>query len=539
MSSPNPTIMSELYLSSNDIPGGKYLPFHPASSKVCVPCQKLSALDEIVNLELGITGLENERQKLKEQMNYIHDRFFHRLPPETAAEIFKFCIPEDIMDLDLRVVPSRYVVSAPLILSAVCRRWRNIAHSTPQLWKTLPLPFQASNYNSFPNSFLVKEWINHAGQLPLSLNVYLSDNSREDSEVEIINVLNQYSDRWLHLKCKGPFSLLSQFSSDTQDLPQLRTLNLENPVSYGPFRRITNDKLKLHPLYLNALSIAHITLVALDFNCDHLTQLDMRSGSLYECIEVLRRAPLLTQCTFNLLRESNPIDHVEFPLPLDPIVQPRIQYLEITGVLYRGIFEHLLCPSLKTLVLDTMAALVPIIVNFLGGSGCFLESLKLINIKLSESDATSLCQGIPTLQHLHVGPNSFSMSPKILLLRLAEFSASNGETEPRYLPNLRSLSFDYFAFDDWIVLPNIFGTSTTNATQPTEHRRHVLQTVAISTYSHVRQVWIKSDRIYNIGEETLKRMIRLREMGVKWKLQVGRDQEDLIELASAHYGELK
>ncbi|KAJ7720030.1 hypothetical protein B0H16DRAFT_1224947, partial [Mycena metata] len=48
-------------------------------------------------------------------------------PAELISEIFIACLPDNG-----RVQPSRH--TAPLSLARICRHWREIALSTPQLW---------------------------------------------------------------------------------------------------------------------------------------------------------------------------------------------------------------------------------------------------------------------------------------------------------------------------------------------------------------------------------------------------------------------
>ncbi|KAG2738844.1 hypothetical protein P692DRAFT_20757495, partial [Suillus brevipes Sb2] len=51
----------------------------------------------------------------------------HRLPTEILSEIFLLCFPQDQPGL------------APLLLSTVCRRWREVAVGFPKLWCMLQL----------------------------------------------------------------------------------------------------------------------------------------------------------------------------------------------------------------------------------------------------------------------------------------------------------------------------------------------------------------------------------------------------------------
>ncbi|KAF8528517.1 hypothetical protein BU17DRAFT_16876, partial [Hysterangium stoloniferum] len=54
-----------------------------------------------------------------------------KLPPETLGLIFIQCLPDEESN-----GLSTSVLDVPLLLMRVCRRWSNIARSTPQLWTT-------------------------------------------------------------------------------------------------------------------------------------------------------------------------------------------------------------------------------------------------------------------------------------------------------------------------------------------------------------------------------------------------------------------
>ncbi|KAJ7123278.1 hypothetical protein C8R43DRAFT_866498, partial [Mycena crocata] len=49
------------------------------------------------------------------------------IPNEITAEIFRHCMP-----VDGRVVPR--VSDAPIVLTRICRHWRQIAVSTHRVW---------------------------------------------------------------------------------------------------------------------------------------------------------------------------------------------------------------------------------------------------------------------------------------------------------------------------------------------------------------------------------------------------------------------
>ncbi|KAJ7940156.1 hypothetical protein B0H13DRAFT_1454893, partial [Mycena leptocephala] len=79
------------------------------------------------------------------------------LPPEILAEIFIHCLPtQEFVTPDL--------TTAPLILCGICRRWREVALSTPKLWNSLFLQL-----NTYKTADFCQMWLSRARGAPLSL----------------------------------------------------------------------------------------------------------------------------------------------------------------------------------------------------------------------------------------------------------------------------------------------------------------------------------------------------------------------------------
>ncbi|KAJ7166752.1 hypothetical protein C8R46DRAFT_869441, partial [Mycena filopes] len=82
------------------------------------------------------------------------------IPFEITAEIFVHCLPE---------FPGHSGTVAPMLLTRVCRQWRNIACSAPRLWAALEVARWAG-----PNlALLVHLWFGRAGGAPKSLSLQL------------------------------------------------------------------------------------------------------------------------------------------------------------------------------------------------------------------------------------------------------------------------------------------------------------------------------------------------------------------------------
>ncbi|KAF9480613.1 hypothetical protein BDN70DRAFT_599780 [Pholiota conissans] len=490
----------------------------------CESCRKLSELqNKIKETKRLLNGLKRVYREVKEQANHHHDPFIHRLPPEIASKIFEFCIP-DIMALDLsdRSLHS-HELWAPLVLSAVCRRWRSISHSTPQLWRNLPLicdPHSGGDMEEeeqwvLTRRQLVRQWIDRAGELPISINFYSSTEDYildlyEDSAnraYQMIDVLNDYAHRWQYLKFSGHLKILYTFSTDTHSLPQLRMLELD--LNSG--LRGMDGILNLRPRYLERLEMPGSMLAIVDFDWKHLTQLTLFSGSLSQCFGALQYGVSLTHCIFQ---------------------KP---------------FSNLSCPALKTLKISDPARKqdrveMSFIVDFLWRSGCSLEELLLFCGSLSSSSIVSLCEGIPTLQHLSLVFSAKDPVPTTLFSHLAVASVIDSRKEPRFLPALRLLNVmgENIEYNDWKMLPDIFCTRT--SAEEMECHRYALKSVTISVsdppVQQPDEKILEPDLEFDIDEETLDRILWLRDSSdVEWKIICGEDRKDMVALAVQWYSE--
>ncbi|KAF9480630.1 hypothetical protein BDN70DRAFT_877323 [Pholiota conissans] len=173
----------------------------------CGPCQKVEQMDQrIKDISALLAALKQERQTLKEQAvdNHIRSPLVHCLPPELTTYVFSLCIHGDI-----------HTMRVPLHLSAVCRLWRNIAHAAPQLWNAIGL--KVSRSSSFPPPPLMEEWLQRAGALPLSLDLYVSDPQAWKNGHfinQIVDVILQYCKRWKFLKYGGPDIFVTSLSEE-------------------------------------------------------------------------------------------------------------------------------------------------------------------------------------------------------------------------------------------------------------------------------------------------------------------------------------
>ncbi|KAF7337312.1 F-box domain-containing protein [Mycena sanguinolenta] len=109
-----------------------------------------------------ISALENQLQEVEAKLKVVVYPVLS-LPPEITSRIFVECLPGD----DVSPLPAH----APLLLTLVCRRWKDIALSTCQLWSSLRIESFLCEELLVPRgtSLRMQTWFSRARERPLSL----------------------------------------------------------------------------------------------------------------------------------------------------------------------------------------------------------------------------------------------------------------------------------------------------------------------------------------------------------------------------------
>ncbi|KAL0568011.1 hypothetical protein V5O48_013980 [Marasmius crinis-equi] len=133
------------------------------------PIERLKVLHE------ELSRLQAERNKVQ---TFIDDHRallapFRRLPTDLWVEIFAQCLSFD-------GPPTRALDQAPLLLTIICRSWREIALGTPKLWNAihvnLPLPLRPSELDRYNSALLarrggVQRWLDRSAMMPLNISM--------------------------------------------------------------------------------------------------------------------------------------------------------------------------------------------------------------------------------------------------------------------------------------------------------------------------------------------------------------------------------
>lgn len=148
------------------------------------------------------------------------------LPNEIVSEIFIKALPEEpYRSPPDDASPSPSGPSCPLLLGQVCRRWRQIALSTPSLWTALDLSLDDKLTNHKNQLCLLQTWLERSRACPLTISIYW-DGSSPVGTHEFIEVLVPHSQRWEHMDFIIPFRDLLLIKGD---MPLLRELAIGFP----------------------------------------------------------------------------------------------------------------------------------------------------------------------------------------------------------------------------------------------------------------------------------------------------------------------
>ncbi|KAJ6561539.1 hypothetical protein DFH09DRAFT_1316118 [Mycena vulgaris] len=200
------------------------------------------------------------------------------LPPEITSEIFLHCLPAppSLSTLDTEKAPS--------LLMHVCSAWRQIAVSTPKLWKTLSLDLEGIEPH-FSEIFEV--WLGRACEGPLS--------------VKIIGSLSEIDDFGQDF---------GKMDGNSLAFPGLQDLSIQAEAwdEEDNVIEMFDNAPALREVWMNYIPPPFITLP-----WEQLTKFKGESYTVDECLDALRLMPALVECALSAFPaggfSSEPISH--------------------------------------------------------------------------------------------------------------------------------------------------------------------------------------------------------------------------------------
>ncbi|KAF7374054.1 F-box domain-containing protein [Mycena sanguinolenta] len=296
---------------------------------------------------------------------------FLSLPPEIVAEIFVNFFPI------YPTFPSHSGKLSPLLLCQVCRHWRDIALSTPALWKNISIDVQDPDDHQDEKLERFKTRTARSGNCPLSLK--LTGPTTSSVLTQFIETIVAHCSRWEHLEVLVPFDSLHLLKGD---MPLLRDL------TFGPID-LRHDVHSALSLFQHAPALHQITLTSCFLNATvllpwaQLTHLDAHCLYEDECTDILCAAPLLVTCTLSVCCSDD--DIVIGPaVPVHTILASVSLLAEDPDVRLWLVLDCLTLPALRLLQVAEPCISLGGLAAFVARSGCALDELTITDATLEE-----------------------------------------------------------------------------------------------------------------------------------------------------------
>ncbi|OAX31916.1 hypothetical protein K503DRAFT_805671 [Rhizopogon vinicolor AM-OR11-026] len=276
------------------------------------------------------------QQLVEEQHKIVHSMTLHRgyksalwrLPVEVLNQIFIHCLPQT----DCWWISSEV---APILLTKICRKWREVAVNLPSLWCRLLVGGYGARQKT---AFCYDSWLKRSRQHPLSLQIYYVPKDIAMIQTLLQPYTNQISSLQIILE-----DIYSQ-PLFLPNLPALRELTLDGPVSYSFIRSFSCPRLR--DFKLKAF-VADPIRIKWSF-CDawfYLTNLEITVERSHQCLYLLYQCPNLSFLTVRL-------SHGAGIQPLESLTHMNLQYLSIScfqldvKLSLRDLFNALTLPNL-------------------------------------------------------------------------------------------------------------------------------------------------------------------------------------------------
>jgi hypothetical protein len=412
-------------------------------------------------MEEALSTLKAKRAANNTKVNTVHGSL-SRLPIELVSDIFMYLRPLP-MELGDPFFPGKADDVAEnmktlLLLGAVCRAWRSLAWSFPQLWTTISVNLYDEHENA-PD--MINQWLDRSDELPLHIYLYTACRRLDSgllaphpygSELNIGRLtypINQCSERWFYLNLNLPKRFMQQVHWNELDTPMLETFtvqldfeDIEDPdISNGDrpeciyFRGTPN----LREVNLCALRFDDVAIDWGSVTHVHVEDYDL---SIARCSDFLRTVPRLTHLTL----QSLGADSAE--LPMSTFRHPSLTCLQINGNTWHDAADVFLSyfdlPALEDL--GTFANHLSKLDNldvFLRHSSCTLKKFRLSisgSWEENKQHLIGLLERMPCLEILELECLSYQRCPnERLLVSPTTIRQMESIDQRLFLPNLKKL----------------------------------------------------------------------------------------------------
>ncbi|KAK6978003.1 F-box domain-containing protein [Favolaschia claudopus] len=345
---------------------------------------------KILDLEAQITALQSSISELRAAKQPVQQRLDSyrypvlTLPNEIIGEIFLRFLPP------YPKPPPPTGILSPTSLTQICRQWRNIALSTPALWRAIDVDSAAiTAYQWMQAEYtasLLQLWLERSSPYPLSIRVV-----RFDPSAPLLSILLSHQARWEHFEatCYNA-RVLVNLALDAP-MPLLRSFSLHFTCEElgDPKRSILQNAPLLRTVSVDDCGVLGVTLP-----WSQLTSLNLRCLYPEECMSIFQHALRLVHCTLHLWDGSeapqgdDQSDHAQ-----EDVVLPCLETLIIqpSSDVDPEFLTRLIMPALLHLSLPEAFLTwpeddpIPYLKELLAKYGCQLQELQIFDASAAES----------------------------------------------------------------------------------------------------------------------------------------------------------
>ncbi|KAF8891966.1 hypothetical protein CPB84DRAFT_1783937, partial [Gymnopilus junonius] len=247
--------------------------------------------------------------------------------------------------------------SAPLIISAVCKRWREIAFDIPDLWTT-PKIYLYSSKKVALQQRLLSAWLARSGRRPLDISVAHTNSFQYELPLSNPSFIETIIKSAVHLRtlnlCLGS-GLSSQFFTGLVCLPALEGLQLWAP-------ELDEDEEDLYRVEFSLPKLPSLKYFRTNIHCvlakfqdfANLRVCHLVSVTMDEALEFMRAATKVETCIFRdvypTAQTSEPgedLTHYDLKdLEIQPVALTNTQAMKL-------LFRRLIVPSLHRFAYNT------------------------------------------------------------------------------------------------------------------------------------------------------------------------------------------
>ncbi|KAJ7262370.1 hypothetical protein C8J57DRAFT_453342 [Mycena rebaudengoi] len=360
----------------------------------------MTGLDaQILALEKAPDAVRLERQDLQTRLDAYKYPIL-TLPTEITSEIFVHFLPP---------YPERPPVTglfSPEFLCQICRTWREIALSTPQLWRAIELNLPTKSPTWALD--LLRTWVSRSKDCALSISL---QSSTRLLSINFIQAIIPHSERWEHIDFMLPIKSLRLIGAD---FPLLRSLTL-GPTHHA---RMTDSQDAISP-FSNAPLLKQVALsndfgpFEIQLPWPQLTSISAQRLSSAECAEIMQHSVALREFRCNTLDDGFLSRNL---LPVAPL--RHLHSLKFGGDLsHQRLLEVLTTPALRHLTIpDNRFDAIPNVTALILRSHCTLESLHFLYTSKAVATYRAAFPSIPTITVRSRGLSSPSSLSSVVII---------------------------------------------------------------------------------------------------------------------------